>query len=312
MKRKIIQLAGKTLVVSLPSKWVQKYGAQKGQEIEITENGRELILKTEGEPEIKKVEFDTRGKSERVIAWILSGLHKKGYDEIEIIYDDAVVMKRLQQAVKDYFVGFVIVNQTSSRCVIKSISKDSEDEFDTALRRSFLVTISMGENLVLALREGELQSLENLINLEKTNNQLTNFCERILIKKGHPSPEKTCFYYVIAWNLEKVCDDYKYICDYLLKENKPGQKQKILPGKEVISLLSQVNEFLREYYNQFYGRNPEKLTSASLKGFELIGELRANLKSKNEADRIISSLLINQVTKIIDFATSTVSVIDSW
>ena len=36
IKRKVIQLAGRTLVVSLPSKWAKKHNVQKGDEIVVT------------------------------------------------------------------------------------------------------------------------------------------------------------------------------------------------------------------------------------------------------------------------------------
>ncbi len=211
MKRKVIQLAGRTMVVSLPCKWVKRCNVKKGDEIEVEERGREILLKTQAEPEAKRIEFDTRGQNERVIAWILSSLNKKGYDEIELVYDDIETVKKIQEVLKNLFVGFVIINQTKSRCTIKCVAKEVATEFDSTLRRAFLVTLTMGENISEALASNDIKSLEGIKELEKTNNQLTNFCERLLNKIGHPSPEKTCFYYVIAWNLEKICDDYKYV-----------------------------------------------------------------------------------------------------
>jgi len=47
MKRRAIQLAKKTLVVSLPQAWVRKQGIKKGQEIHVREQGRSLVLHSE-------------------------------------------------------------------------------------------------------------------------------------------------------------------------------------------------------------------------------------------------------------------------
>ena len=44
MRRKIIQLAGKTLVVSLPSDWVKELGLKKGQEVEVSRVGRSMVI----------------------------------------------------------------------------------------------------------------------------------------------------------------------------------------------------------------------------------------------------------------------------
>jgi phosphate uptake regulator len=306
VKRKAIQLAGKTMVVSLPSKWVKSHNIIKGQDIDLEEKGRELIIKAEGEPEVRKAEFDTRGQSERMINWMLFSYNRRGYDEIELIYDKPEVVKHVQQAIKDFFIGFVIINQTKTRCIIKSVSKDSEEEFDNTLRRAFLVTLTMGENLLESLNTNDFESLENNLSLEKTNNQLTNFCQRILVKKGHPHPEKTCFYYVIIWNLEKVCDNYKYICEYLLQQ----KIKKITISKEFLSFMQETFNLLKDYYTLFYNYNRTMPQAFPARGDKLIREGREFLNSKKEQEVVIASILINQVTQIIDFVSSTISIME--
>lgn len=302
MKRKVIQLAGKTMVVSLPIKWVQRYNVQKGQEVEIEEKGRELLLKTQGEPEIKRVEFDTRGQSERIIRLVISGFHKKGFDEMELIYDNPKTADLIQELVKDFFIGFVIINQTKTRCVIKSISKDSEMEFDSTLRRAFLVTITMGENILEAFKNKDLASLKTALNLEKTNNQLINFCERLINKTGHINPELASFYYIIAWNLEKVCDDYKYIVEYLLEQ----KAEKLTFAEDIISYFEESLIYLKDFYSLFYKFDKNELTSFSNRGKALINKGRSLLKSKKGYENVVISLLIAQVTKVTDFISSTI------
>ena len=44
MKRKAIQLASQTIVVSLPAKWVRQQGIKKGDEIDVEERGKELVI----------------------------------------------------------------------------------------------------------------------------------------------------------------------------------------------------------------------------------------------------------------------------
>ena len=60
MKRKIIQLAGKTHVVSLPSKYVKKYGLKKGDEVDVEERGAQIVLSHGRETAIEKVTIDLR------------------------------------------------------------------------------------------------------------------------------------------------------------------------------------------------------------------------------------------------------------
>jgi len=47
MKRSVILMGGKTYVVSLPAKWIQKYGIQKGEELELEEIDNTVIVRTD-------------------------------------------------------------------------------------------------------------------------------------------------------------------------------------------------------------------------------------------------------------------------
>ncbi|MBT5043325.1 AbrB/MazE/SpoVT family DNA-binding domain-containing protein, partial [Candidatus Woesearchaeota archaeon] len=47
VKRKVSLIGPSTLMVSLPSKWVKAFGIKKGDEIEITENGSNLLLESQ-------------------------------------------------------------------------------------------------------------------------------------------------------------------------------------------------------------------------------------------------------------------------
>lgn len=302
IKRKVIQLAGSTLVVSLPSKWAKKCNIQKGDEVELEEKGRELVIKTESESAIERAQLDTKDLNERVIRWALSGLHKSGFDEIEIIYYNQKTIDLVQELLKDLFIGFIIVNQTNTKCLLKSITKDSISEFDVTLRRAFLVTITMGENALDLIQKKDFVSLKNILNLEKTNNQLTNFCERLLNKVGHHNHRKTCFYYVIVWNLEKICDDYKFICRFL------SEQEDVALSDEIINFFKDTNEFLKDYYNLFYKLDLNKLSDLSTKKVELLKKGRGLYKTRIHTEIILIEILIRLISKVVDFSASTIAI----
>ena len=256
MKRKIIQLAGKTHVVSLPSGFVKKYGLKKGEEIEVEERGANLLISPNKETAVKKVTVDLQNINERVLRWLLASLHKSGHDEIELIYANPRTVRVIQELIKDLFTGFAIMEQTEKRIVLKSVARDLPEEFDAMLRRAFLVTISMGESIIELMQKNRLKNLKDLVALEHTNNQLTNFCERTLNKRGHRDYRKTCFMYVVVWNLEKICDDYKYICEYL------SDKQ-IKIDRDILSLFKSANNLLRGYYELLFKFDMQRLIELS-------------------------------------------------
>ena len=53
MKRKVIQIAESTQLVSLPRKWALKYGVKKGDEVDVLEEGNKIVVSTGVEDEKK-------------------------------------------------------------------------------------------------------------------------------------------------------------------------------------------------------------------------------------------------------------------
>jgi len=149
-------MARKTFVISLPNAWCKKYNVIKGQEIEIKENGRSLQIITDSEIDINKYDLDATNLDERALRWTLSSLHKSGHDEISIKLKDEKQFALVQELLKDLFMGFVVLEHTGNLCLLKSILKYSESEFNATLRRAFLVTIQMGKELIEAIKLNDL------------------------------------------------------------------------------------------------------------------------------------------------------------
>ena len=300
MKRKVIQLAGKTLVVSIPIKWARKYGVSKGAEVEVEERGRQIVLSTDSESENERISIDVSGLDDEVVRrWLLPSLHKSGYDEIEIKYDRDSFLKTIQETISNTFIGFAIVEQTGTRCVIRIVAREQEKEFDALLRRAFLVTKSLGESMADYLRDGRLKELKGLLSLEQTNNQLTNFCERILNKKGHSDFRKTCFAYVVTWNLEKICDDYKAACNFLSKPENSSVKL-----ENVIEMLERCNAFFAAYYELFYKFRIAELKRLNDERKDLDAEFERLIKESDRGDALVLGILQNFVVKISDLSAS--------
>ncbi|MBI4439177.1 AbrB/MazE/SpoVT family DNA-binding domain-containing protein, partial [Candidatus Woesearchaeota archaeon] len=251
MKRKVIQLAGKTLLVSIPRKWARKLGIMKGDELELEEKDNRITITANKQTTLEKATLDAKNLDPQLLSWALGAIYKSGYDEIEVLYQSPETSRTIHTLTKDLFIGFAVTEQSASRSVIRGIAREIETEYEASLRRAFLVTLSMGESIHEYLKQGRTTQLGELLTLEQTNNQLINFCERILVKKGYTNYSKTCFAYVIAWNLEKICDNYKYLIAELTKRNAK-------PSNETLNLLDEANKLLRRYYELHYSNEKNK------------------------------------------------------
>jgi len=298
MKRKVIQLAQSTLVVTLPNSWVKEWGVEKGEVLELVESGPRLFISTEKPKKMPKSTVDLSSAPDRVVRWVLSSLNKKGYDEIEVITESEKQAELIDELMRDLFLGFAVVERAEQRCVIKSLSKEFDKEFEVILRRAFLVTLELAEGLGKAIKEKDRKRIGSLLKLEKTNNQLTNFCERVLNKRGHEDPVKNTFMYVIVWNLEKIADEYKYIGEHLAEDQ--------AVAKSTTVLFERVNELMREYYNLFYTFDMKKLAVLAEKFKEAKQEITEKLPGSKDA--VILSHLLGIVLRAADFSASTVAI----
>jgi len=292
MKRKVIQIADKTLVVSLPNSWASQWAINKGDELEVQEKGPCLILNTSSHRDLKQSKIDVKGISDRALRWLLSSLHKKGFDEIEILCNKSQE-KIIDELLKDLFLGFAVVHRSGDLCVVRSLSKEFDDQLDVIVRRAFLVSLSLADQCVDLCESKRFSDLNTLLDLEKTNNQLTNFCERLLNKRGLDDPLKTNFLYVIIWNLEKIADDYKYICEYLVAKKSVSSV--------CLKLLKNTNVLFRRYYELFYKFDVKNLSSLA-DDFKL---LRKDIESSLKEDPVFFSHLLHIVLKCADFSAST-------
>jgi len=293
MKRKIVKQGGSALTITLPFKWAKQNNLNPGDEVEVVEDDDKLLIQGFGEPASKKAQLDVTDLNERTIRWLLSGLHKAGYDEIEITYNDKKTTQLIQELVKDLLLGFVIMAQTKNRCTLKVLSKDTGDEFHSTMRRAFLVALSMADSCLEYIKDKRYNEMQELVTLEKTNNQLTNVCERILNKNLYRGEENTHFLYVIIWNLEKVCDDYKYICNL-------ASKVKVArpTPKEIIDIFEQTNKQFKDYYELFYKFDEKKLLELNKKKKELL------VKIDKAKPHPVLNYLYSIIMKCEDFSTS--------
>jgi len=253
MKRKLIQMAGKTIVVSLPASWVKKYGLKKGEEIELEERGNTLSINTEKSLSVKKTSLDLRSikvSGQRIMA----ALYKRGYDEIDVVYDDIKQLEEVKKALSLEAKDFEIIQQSKNHCIIKSIAESTHKEFDNVLRRTFLVLNTMIEEIYEGLTSKDKKLIDAAKEHEKTNNKLTHFCRRSLNKKGYKDYEITAIMYTIIEQLENIADELKFLCDFLISED----LKKLKVSKEVLDLFKDVQKNTNNFYELFYDFNLEK------------------------------------------------------
>lgn len=247
MQRKIVKQGAATMTISLPAKWIKRFNLKEGDELDIAEVGNQLTIATDKAAGENKIELDSR-KLGFITKNELGHLYMLGYDEVIIHFDDQEILNHIRDRIPDC-IGYEIIDQTEKMIRIKSISLGLEEEFDNILRKVFLQLKEMGNDVYDALSKKEFSRLKQIREMEPLNNKFTAFLNRILNKRGYKDNARTSQAYDMIQNLERIADEYKYICDADYK--KPIDKT-------VLGLLKEINEYYLLLYDTVYAFDPAK------------------------------------------------------
>jgi len=287
MKRKVIQLAGKTLVVSLPHKWAKKYGVKKGDEIEVEEEERRLVVKAQGEAK-KAAKFIDLSDLDTMLHRTMSALYKAGYDEVEIKYDTPKQHAVIMNVINKSSVGFEVLRQGQKLLLVRNLSDLHSEEFDNLLRRFFLALLLSADDSLEYIKQGNNAGMEEIVLRDHLMNKYADLCRRMINTRGFDEIRKTTTYYFICEQLEKIGDGYKDLMKFMIKE-------KITKAsKETQELMTNLNQFLRRVYELFYDFDLKKLEAFGI----FSDKLRAQFTSLSET-KSIKELRLNHYLFII-------------
>ena len=154
IKRSVIQIANSTQLISLPRKWAQKYDIKKGDELEVEEQGNKIVVGTEKDFKIEKVELDISDLEPMILRCIVA-LYRRGVDEIRVTFNKPELIESIQKVIGKEAVGYEIIEQGNNYCVIKHVSGELED-FEPILRRTFLL-YQLRQLIVVAMKTSVLE-----------------------------------------------------------------------------------------------------------------------------------------------------------
>ena len=118
-------------------------------------------------------------------------------------------------------------------------------------------------------------------------------------KKGYVNDRKRCFVYVVAWNLEKVCDHYRDICRVL------SESPKARLGKGVVEALKLANDYFGRYYDLYYNFDINRLTSLNVELRSLKKKLDSLIAAGGRGvESLVLCSLSEFVVKVSDFSAS--------
>jgi phosphate uptake regulator len=179
---------------------------------------------------------------------IMQPIYTSGYDEVVLKFSDRKTLPIIEECT-NLLIGFEIIKVDENQVIIKSVSKNLDEEFHTILRRVFLIVKQMLDIIYEIFREKNRKRFEEIYTLEQTVNKYTIFLKRIINRQGYKYHHYT---YQIVTFLELAANHLEYMRRYFSKEKKATF------DKEVLKELFKLKNFSDEVYELYYNYSDEK------------------------------------------------------
>lgn len=293
MKRKLVKQGAATMMISLPSKWIKANKLEKGDEINLEEKGKELIINTEKTTKEKKeIIIKINEENKHDIKNILTHLYRKGFDKVTIENINPELLKEIR-VITNLLLGFELTEKTSAKCVIENISEPLEQKYDIMLKKVFLI---IKETQDIILNDFEKEKF-NINEIEETRNQQDKFilfCRRLLTKQN---PENIFLEWELLTFLMHIQHAYFYLYKY-------ASENKIKTDKEITNLLKELKSYFSLFEDAYYNKNIKSIHRINnlKKQYQFGSCLKLIEKSKGKETVIYS--YIRELFRLIQIGTS--------
>jgi phosphate uptake regulator len=288
MKRKVIQIADSTQLVSLPRKWALEHGIKKGYELDLQQEGNRIVISTESEGnEEKKIELNITELDKDSIIFLIRGLYIRGYDEIKLTFDKPMCRHhrtgtdmRFSSVIHNEgrrATGLEIIQERGNFVVLKRISESTMKEFDAILKRVFFLLIDTAKDLYTGVKDRDYGLVKTL---EEKHDNITKFLYynlRLLNTVSYINYRDTPFLFHIISSLDLVIDILRNAARDIADNN-------LKPSKDGAAILGEIYKSIQLYYDVYYNfslKKCEKFSEMRDKVLNSIKDLRKKLTKED-------------------------------
>ena len=252
-----IQFTGKSsYIVSLPKQWIIDLGLKQGDQIRMVRKGSSTLElyppKIEARIQKKEdatIEIDIEEETSSIVRKLIS-LYFLGFKTINVKPKTGRLSpsqrNTVKEAVKRMLMGSEIISDSSGGITVQVLVNLLELSVDGAFKRMIHLAKSMSSDVILAVKENNLDLAEEVINTDDEVDRFGFYIIRqlkIAIQNEHMLKEmglrnaRNCLgYRLVVKNLERTGDHASFIAKDILEFKKPIKK-------EIINKIQEMNEF---------------------------------------------------------------------
>jgi phosphate uptake regulator len=241
-KRKV-QISGKSsCMISLPKRWVKEMGLVQGRPLTISRHNSTSLLismdKSLGTSVVQGVNdvgalFISRPEPPETILRKIVCLYVQGYNMIKVRLaensSNTFLKSTIREMVRRQLIGVEIVSDTSDGLVLQILLGKSELTIDNAMKRMSIVSSSMLEEAISALRYSDKRRARDVMEKDEierfgsyTSRQILGSINHDFFKEGDDSePEKLAIYLMISREIESVAKCARDVARHALRLEAP-------------------------------------------------------------------------------------------
>lgn len=253
MKRKVIKQGNGTLTVTLPKHWTEEIGLKGGDEIDLKEVEKGLLLSTEFHSKQKAISFNIDNLERLSLSKLLIACFEQGFDNITLTFSKAKIKswshgeEDITDLIKFFvarLIGFEVLSQTSTSITIGNLS-EKLTKFENILSRIFFLIEEYLQHLIEAMKINDYSDLKNNENRHDNITKLVALGLRMVSEDTSHSKAESLNYFTILNYLDKITDFIRYAYKNTIKYNKKV-------SKETIKLAEKTFKYLETYRHFFY------------------------------------------------------------
>jgi phosphate uptake regulator len=327
--RKLQITGGSTYILSLPKKWVARRGLKKGSPLTLVkQDDGSLLIIPEGLKKPEKtaeatIEVSPSDDPQSIIRKIVS-TYLIGYNVILIRARNQRLASTQRNVIKDFtrrmLVGTEIIADSSNELVLKVLLSYPELSVQSALRRMCIITSSMHEGAITALKELDEELARDIVAMDDEVDRFNLYIIRQLkaavqnekiIKEIGLSTGRDCLgYRLITKAVERTADHAIKIAENVSTLKKPlGAKlieQIHSMGLSAISAFNDAIESLFKRDFQLADNVVQKAKQVAL----LEKELVKSISKKAEVEEVSSlRLIIESIRRTAEYASDIAEIV---
>ena len=281
MERKLVKQGASTIMVSLPAKWIRKFDLKKGDSINLREKDNRILIFPKEKEEKLETKIKLRGLTESSIRTLITNTYRRGYDKIDVKFENKKQFQLLKTVVKTRLIGFEVVEKKKKSCVVENITEPSTDKFKPLLNKVFMNISSLFE-ITKEKMAGE-EAKENYEEVEERIQKYDNFCRRVIFKKKHKGEDSEMFWTFLTLLIHGQREIYHL--------NKLIRKKKV--SKKTIDLLDKSKKIFELIHKSFKNEDISPLSKVHKIEKEAIYKEGFDLLKTKKENPIIYHILLS-------------------